>query len=83
MFNMRDRFERFSRNNVLLSVVMVILGLLLILWPGKTLELAAKILGVALLVGAVKAAVAVIVSIILYNGISNRLIEMKCRKAGR
>ena len=53
MFNMRDRFERFSRNNVLLSVVMVILGLLLILWPGKTLELAAKILGVALLVGAV------------------------------
>jgi len=49
--NMRERFERFSRNNVLLSVLMVILGLLLILWPGKTLEWAAKILGIALLLG--------------------------------
>lgn len=53
MSTMRDRFERFSRNNVLLSVLMVVLGLLLLLWPGKTLEVAAKILGVALLVGAV------------------------------
>ena len=50
---MKHRFERFSKNNILLSVVMIILGLLLILWPGKTLELAAKILGIALLVGAV------------------------------
>ena len=50
---MKQRFERFSRNNVLLSVLMVVLGLLLIIWPGKTLEWAAKILGVALLVGAV------------------------------
>ena len=49
--HMRERFERFSRNNVLLSVLMVILGLLLILWPGKTLEWAAKILGIALLLG--------------------------------
>ena len=52
MSNMKYRFERFSRNNVLLSILMVVLGLLLILWPGKTLEVAAKILGIALLVGA-------------------------------
>lgn len=51
--NMKRRFERFSRNNVLLSVLMVVLGLLLILWPGKTLEWAAKILGIAFLMGAV------------------------------
>ena len=52
MSNMKYRFEKFSRNNVLLSILMVILGLLLILWPGKTLEVAAKLLGIALLVGA-------------------------------
>ena len=50
--NMKYRFERFSKNNVLLSILMIILGLLLIIWPGKTLEVAAKILGIALLVGA-------------------------------
>ena len=49
----RYRFERFSKNNALLSAVMVVLGLVLFIWPGKSLELAAKILGVALLVGAV------------------------------
>ena len=49
---MKQRFEKFSRNNVLLSVLMVVLGLLLIIWPGKTLEWAAKILGIAFLVGA-------------------------------
>ena len=51
--NMKYRFERFSKNNVLLSILMIILGLLLIIWPGKTLEVAAKILGIALLVGGV------------------------------
>ena len=49
--NVKSRFERFSRNNILLSILMIVLGLLLILWPGKTLEVAAKILGIALLVG--------------------------------
>ena len=29
--NMKQRFESFSRNNVLLSVLMVVLGLLLII----------------------------------------------------
>ena len=47
------RFERFSKNNVLLSIVMVVLGLLLVIWPGKTLEVLAKILGIALLLGGV------------------------------
>ncbi len=50
---MKRRFEKFSRNNVLLSIVMIALGLLLLLWPGKTLEWAAKILGVAFMLGAV------------------------------
>lgn len=50
---MKQRFEKFSRNNVLLSVLMVVLGLLLIIWPGKTLEWTAKILGIAFMLGAV------------------------------
>ena len=50
--NMKSRFEKYSKNNALLSVVMVLLGLVLFIWPGKTLDLAARILGVGLLVGA-------------------------------
>jgi len=49
---LRYRFEQYSRNNVLLSILMVVLGILLFLWPGKTLVLAARIVGVALLAGA-------------------------------
>lgn len=50
--NIKYRFEKYTKNNIALSIVMVALGLILFLWPGKTLELAAKILGIALLVGA-------------------------------
>ena len=50
---MNFRFEKYSRNNTLLSIVMLLLGLALFIWPGKSLEVAASILGVALLVGAV------------------------------
>ena len=50
--NIQFRFEKFGRNNVVLSVLMVLLGAVLFLWPGKSLELAARILGIALLVGA-------------------------------
>lgn len=50
MSGMKDRFEKFGKNNALLSVLMVLLGLALIIWPGKTLELTAKIVGIALLV---------------------------------
>lgn len=52
MGNLKFRFEKFSKNNVLLSVLMAVLGLVLIIWPGKTLTLAARILGIALLLGA-------------------------------
>lgn len=52
MGNLKFKFEKFSKNNTLLSIVMVVLGLVLIIWPGKTLTLAARILGIALLVGA-------------------------------
>lgn len=51
MNKLKFRFERFSKNNALLSILMVLLGLVLFIWPGKSLELAAKILGIALLVG--------------------------------
>ena len=52
MGSLKFRFEKFSKNNVLLSIVMVVLGLVLIIWPGKTLTLAARVLGIALLIGA-------------------------------
>lgn len=50
-------FAKHTKNNVLMSILMVLLGLLLFIWPGKTLELAARILGIALLAGAAVAAV--------------------------
>lgn len=50
---MKYRFEKYSRNNKWLSVVMVLLGLALFIWPGKSLELVARILGIGLLAGAV------------------------------
>ena len=49
---MKISFEKYSKNNTMLSILMVILGLVLFIWPGKTLDLAARILGVALLLGA-------------------------------
>lgn len=52
MSKMKFRFEKFSKNNTLLSILMVVLGLVLIIWPGGTLTLAARILGIGLLVGA-------------------------------
>ena len=50
--NMKSRFEKYSKNNTLLSILMVILGLALFIWPGKSLTLLARILGVGLLLGA-------------------------------
>lgn len=52
MDKLKFKFEKYSKNNVLLSVLMVVLGLVLFIWPGKTLTLAARILGIALLIGA-------------------------------
>ena len=51
MSSMKNRFEKISKNNVPLSIVMIVLGLVLFIWPGKTLTLAARILGIALLLG--------------------------------
>ena len=45
-------FEKYSKNNALMSVVMVVLGLALFIWPGKTLDVLAHILGIALLLSA-------------------------------
>lgn len=50
--NIKLGFEKYTKNNTALSIVMVALGLVLFVWPGKTLEVAARILGIALLVGA-------------------------------
>ena len=33
---MKNGFEKLSKNNMLLSAVMVVLGLVLFIWPGKT-----------------------------------------------
>ena len=54
---MSFRFERFSRNNAILSVLMVVTGLVLVIWPGKSLEVAMTVLGVALLIGAAGSAI--------------------------
>ncbi|MDO4866395.1 MAG: DUF308 domain-containing protein [Clostridia bacterium] len=54
---MKKWFVKLNRSNIWLSAVMVILGLVLFLWPGKTLELLGRIVGIALLVGAVVAAI--------------------------
>ena len=50
---MKASFFNFGRNNVLLSVLMVVIGLILVIWPGFALRLAAQVLGVALLAAAV------------------------------
>lgn len=52
MDKLKFRFERFNKNNVLLSILMAVLGLVLFIWPGQTLAVAGRILGIALLVGA-------------------------------
>lgn len=47
---------KLNRNNMLLSILMVVLGAVMFLWPGKSLELVARILGIGLLVmGAISA----------------------------
>ncbi len=51
MRNMKERFEKLTGGGAAVSVVMIVFGLVLLLWPGHTLELAARIVGVGLLVG--------------------------------
>ena len=47
---MKDRFEKLTSGGTLVSIVMIVFGLILLIWPGHTLELAARIVGVGLLV---------------------------------
>ena len=56
MSKWRYQFEKFSKNNVLLSILMVVLGVVLFIWPRNSLQLASKILGIALLIGSVVSA---------------------------
>ena len=48
---MKDFLYRADNHGVLLSILMIVLGLLLILWPGHVMTTAMTILGIALLVG--------------------------------
>lgn len=48
---MKGFFYRADNHGVLLSVLMIVIGLLLALWPGHVMTTALKILGIALLVG--------------------------------
>ena len=57
MENMKYRFEKISQNSVLLSILMVVFGLVLCIWPGQILNLAGKVIGIGLLVGAAVSAI--------------------------
>jgi len=48
---MKDFFYRADNHGILLSVLMIVIGLLLAIWPGHVMTTALKILGIALLVG--------------------------------
>ena len=54
---MKGRLEWLTGGGTLVSIIMVIFGCILLLWPGRTLELAARVVGVGLLVGGVLLAV--------------------------
>ena len=45
------RYDHDSRYNTLISILMIVLGLLLLFWPGHVMTTAVKIVGIALLVG--------------------------------
>ena len=55
---MKDRFEKLTSGGTLVSIVMIVFGLILLIWPGHTLELAARIVGIGLLACAVALAFA-------------------------
>lgn len=48
---MKDFFYRADNHGVLLSILMILIGLLLVFWPGHVMTTALTILGIALLVG--------------------------------
>ena len=50
---MKQRLEWLTGGGTLVSIVMIVFGLILLFWPGHTLELAARVVGIGLLVGGV------------------------------
>ena len=48
---MKDFLYRADNHGVLLSILMILIGLLLVFWPGHVMTTALKILGFALLIG--------------------------------
>lgn len=48
---MKDFFYRADNHGVVLSILMIVLGLVLAIWPGHVMTTALTILGIALLVG--------------------------------
>lgn len=48
---MKNIFYRADNHGLLLSILMIVIGLLLAIWPGHVMTTALKILGIALLVG--------------------------------
>lgn len=48
---MKDFFYRADNHGILLSILMIVIGLLLALWPGHVMTTALTILGIALLIG--------------------------------
>lgn len=49
----KHRLEWLTGGGTLVSIVMIVFGLILLLWPGHTLEVAARVVGIGLLAGGV------------------------------
>ena len=47
----KHRLEWLTGGGTLVSIVMIVFGLILLLWPGHTLEVAARVVGIGLLAG--------------------------------
>lgn len=55
---MRKSFEKLIGGGRVVSIIMALFGLVLLLWPKRTLELAAQIIGIGLLLGGILAGIA-------------------------
>ena len=49
----KHRLEWLTGGGTLVSIVMIVFGLILLVWPGHTLEVAARVVGIGLLAGGV------------------------------
>ena len=48
---MKRRFQMMDSNSIWLSILMIVIGLVLVLWPGHVMTTAMTVLGIALLAG--------------------------------